>query len=245
MLAFIDESGQPQPNSPNPRPVVVVICYDERDSRSISGQIHAVKRDVLGREQVELKGQTMLSGRKFRRRSQSRSFAEEFFAVLRNLPLTVFATIMEGPFAGVPPVDNRLENRFRFLSQRVELLAEQRDSFANVLFDGDSGQLKGLSERFAHYLFRSDEGRASIHIADTPAFVDSASSAGIQIADMCAYVVRSYQENRLFADPPPAEDEYLHAVRRWYRVIEEKTANFTTYDGESRPGFYFLRQGER
>ena len=245
MLAFIDESGHPQSNGPSTRPVVVAICYDERDSRSISGQIHAVKRDVLEREWIELKGQSMLSGRKFRRRPQTRSFAEEFFAILRNLPVTVFATIMEGPFEPAPSPDNRLENRFRFLLQRVELLAGQRDTFANVLFDGDSGQLKGLSERFAHYLFRSDEGRASIHIADTPAFVDSASSAGIQIADMCAYIVRSYQENRLFAEPPSAQDEYLHAIRRWYRVIEERTANLATLDGESRPGFYFLRQGER
>ncbi len=245
MLAFIDESGHPQPNDPTTRPVVVAICYDERDSRSISGQIHALKRDVLGREQAELKGQSMLSGRKFRRRAQTRSFAEEFFAILRNLPITVFTTVMEGPFESALSPDNRLENRFRFLLQRVELLAEQRDSFANVLFDGDSGQLKGLSERFAHYLFRSDEGRASTRIADTPAFVDSVSSAGIQIADMCAYTIRVYQENRLFVESPPADDEYLHAVRRWYHVIEERTANLSTLDGESRPGIYFLRQGER
>lgn len=245
MLAFIDESGHPVPNSPSARPVVLAVCYDESDSRSISEQIHAIKRDVLRREQAELKGQSMLSGRKFRRRPQTQSFAEDFFAMLRSLPITVFATIMEGPFERAELADNRLENRFRFILQRVELLAEQRNTFANVLFDGDSGQLKGLSERFAHYLFRSDEGRASSHIADTPAFVDSASSAGIQIADMCAYVVRSYQENRLFSESPAANDEYLHAVRRWYRVIEGRTADLATLDGESRPGFYFLRQGER
>ena len=244
MLAFIDESGHPQPNDPSSRPVVVAICYDENVSRTISGQIHAMKRDALRREQVELKGQSMLSGRKFRRRAQSRSFAEDFFATLRNLPITVFATIMEGPFGGTAGGEDRLENRFRFLLQRIELLAEQRNAFANVLFDGDSGQLKGLSERFSRYLFRFEEGRASIHIADTPAFVDSASSAGIQIADMCAYVIRVYQENRLFSEMPPVDDEYLHAIRRWYRIIEERTENLTTIDGELRRGFYFMRQGE-
>ena len=198
MLAFIDESGYPMPNSGSNRPVVVAVCYDEENSRSISRQIHALKRDVLGREYAELKGRELLNKRKYRRRPEVRAFAEDFFTALRNLPITVFATIMEGPFNPPQLEHGYLENRFRFLLQRIELLAADRDAFANVLFDGHSGLYQGVSERFAGYIFRSDEGRASNHIADTPAFADSASSAGIQIADMCAYVVRVYYENHLF-----------------------------------------------
>jgi hypothetical protein len=67
---------------------------------------------------------------------------------------------------------------------------------------------------------------------------------GIQIADMCAYVIRVYQENRLFRDNPPHGDEYLTAIRRWYRIVEERTKGLTTPEGEPRPGFYYLTQGQ-
>ena len=151
---------------------------------------------------------------------------------------------MEAPFAPQQK-DNLLENRFRFLLQRIELLAEERDTMANILFDGDSGQLKGLSARFSSYLYRSAEGRGNIRIADTPAFVDSESSVGIQIADMCAYVMRVYQENRLFSSPPPLGDEYLVAIRRWYRIIEDQTRDLTAENHDLRRGIYFMAQGDR
>ena len=244
MLAFIDESGHPQPGDPTHRPVVVAVCFDERNARAISGQIHAIKRDVLQRERTELKARNIINRNTYRRRGEARAFAEDFFAALRNLDITVFGIIMEAPFAPQQK-DNLLENRFRFLLQRIELLAEERDTMANILFDGDSGQLKGLSARFSSYLYRSAEGRGNIRIADTPAFVDSESSVGIQIADMCAYVMRVYQENRSFSSPPPLGDEYLVAIRRWYRIIEDQTRDLTAENHDLRRGIYFMAQGDR
>ena len=243
MLAFIDESGHPNPKDQNNRPVVVAVCFDEQNARTISGQVHAMKRDVLGRERDELKGREILNRPTHRRLPEARAFADDFFAALRNLPITIFATVMEAPF-GPPQEGGFLENRFRFLLQRIELLAEEHDVFANVLFDGHSGQLSGLSDRFSSYLFRSAEGRANVHIADTPAFVDSASSVGVQIADLCAYVVRVYQQNGLFNSTPAQGDEYLVAIRRWYRIIEERTKNLVAHNGELRRGFYFMAPGD-
>ena len=147
-----------------------------------------MKRDILQQEQAELKARDVISRNRYRRISEARAFAEDFFAALRNLPITVFGVIMEAPFVPqqqlIPQQQaNLLENRFRFLLQRIELLAEQHDTMASVLFDGDTGVFKSLSSQFSAYLYRSTEGRAHTRIADTPAFVDSASSVGIQIAD--------------------------------------------------------------
>ena len=245
MLAFIDESGLPNPNDGSSRPVVAAVCYDESESRAISRRIFAMKRRILQAEQAELKGSNLLKAKAYRTSRAKRIFAEEFFSVLGTLPVTVFATIMHSPFHQPLKEEANLGNRFRFLLQRIALLAAERGEFANILFDGRGTRFGQTSRRFSNYLYRSNEGKASVHIADAPTFVDSSSSAGIQIADMCAYTIRVYQENRLFAESPAANDEYLHAVRRWYRVIEGRTADLATLDGESRPGFYFLRQGER
>ena len=244
MLAFIDESGHPNAKDQSSRPVVAAVCFDESNARAINSHIHAMKRDVLGKERAELKGRGLINRPTYRRLPEARAFAEDFFATLRNLPITVFASIMESPFEQQQQENDRLENRFRFLIQRIEMLAAENETMVNVFFDGHGSQLSGLSERFSHYPFRSSEGTSSRHIADSPAFVDSASSVGIQIADMCAYVIRVYQENRLFRDNPPHGDEYLTAIPRWYRIVEERTKGLITPEGEPRPGFYYLTQGQ-
>ena len=244
MLAFIDESGHPLSDYPRNRPVVTAVCFDERDAGAITRLVRDMKRDLLGNAHGEVKGRQLLSRSTYRRKSDARTFADDFFAALQYLPITVFAMIMEGPFERWMNRDGRLENRFRFLLQRIELLAVEYDAPANVLFDGHSYQLGGLGERFFTYLFHSDEGRANVHIADAPAFVDSASSVGIQIADMCAYVARVYHESAPSAEWPPQDAEYLSAIRRWYHIIEQHTKDFATDAGEPIPGFYFMAPGE-
>ena len=244
MLAFIDESGHPHANDQSTRPVVVAICFEEPESRYISGRVHAMKRDILGKESAEIKGRSLINRTTYRRQPQAVAFAEEFFDALRNFPVTIFAIVMEAPFNMSQQQPIYLENRFRFLIQRIELLAEEQRSFANIHFDGQPNLYGGLSGRFSSYLFRSREGQSSDLITDTPAFVDSASSIGIQIADMCAYVVRIYQEHRPFAEPPPPGDSYLYAIRRWYGAIQNRTRDFRSPEGEARPGLYLMAQGD-
>ena len=138
MLAFIDESGHPHPNDPNKRPVVVAVCFSERDSRLISGRIHALKRDLLNSERIELKGVKLLNRRTHRVKRDYWGFLEEFYGNLLNLPITVFAIIMEAPFGSGEKEDEFLPGRFRYLIQRISLLAESRDEMATVIFTGDS-----------------------------------------------------------------------------------------------------------
>lgn len=246
MLSFIDESGNPHTNDDNDYSVVVAICLDEQHSRTISWRIHAMKRGVLQAEEAEIKGQKHLSERAYRGSPVKRVFAENFFTALRNSQVTVFAAIMRGPFEQVPPAGTEmLGYRFRVLLERVNLLALERDSFANLLFDGRGTRFGRLSNLFSNYLHRSNEGRSRNRVTDSPAFVESAYSTGIQIADMCAYALRTYYENGLFANQPRNNDEYSHAVIRWYQIIEQLTRTYTTGDGQRRPGLYRLPRGVR
>ncbi len=244
MLAFIDESGLPTATGElSQRPVVVAVCFDEAHSREITGQIYDLQRRLLRREVHELKGQQLLSRSEFRRRPDSREFAASFFDWLSRSRIIVFAIIMAGPFEQRSPRNGRLETRFRFLLERIDLLAAEREAYANVIFDGDSWQLGGLSKRFSEYLFQSEEGRAIAHITDTPVFADSLSSLGIQMADMCAHVIRVYEENRLFSPESSPLDEYLSAIRRWHYNIECRTRTMVSRDDHQRRGIYRLPRG--
>ena len=219
---------------------------EERQGRLIAARLHGLKRDFLGRERKELKASNLIKRSTFRRKPEYVSFLEEFFNTLLNLPLTIFAVIMQAPFERRDlGEDHYLPNRFRFLVQRVELLAEEQDAMATIMFDGSAGLYGGIGWQFNGYLYRSEEGRTCTHITDAPSFVDSQTSAGIQIADMVASVVRQYEEAELCRQAPGVGDTYLLTIRRWYNLIEKKTRDdLTTIDGQRRPGFYRLYLGD-
>ena len=247
MLVFIDESGNPHVNDPSSRPVVAAVCFDEWNARNIGRRLYAMKRNLLDLQQTEaeLKGKKLLKQKSYLSSNASRRFAEDFFAALSSWGITIFASIMRAPFNQHLPANGILGARFRYLLQRVELLAAEGGTYANILFDGRGSQFKELSRQFSRYLYRSEEGQSCTHIADTPAFVDSSTSAGIQIADMCAYAIRIYQENGLYAQPPSQDGDYLRAVRSWYRYIEQCTHDMPTGDGVLRYGLHRLPTGVR
>ncbi len=239
MLAFFDESGHPHPHDSATRPVCVVACINERESHFISGRLHALKRDILQKEDIEFKAKKLLNRGTFRRIPEKRELVEAFFELVRNLPIVIFAMIMERPQTSLfPLMTNYLPNQFRYLLQRCDLLAQETNEMVTILFDGDC-RFGGLALKFNSFLYRSDEGQLMRTIADAPFFVDSRITAGIQIADMAAGVIRIYQEKKLYLGVP-AGDSFLSAIRRYYTILEEKTRDQETPEHELRPGFYLM-----
>jgi hypothetical protein len=237
MLAFIDESGHPHPKDFSTRPVCVAICIQEENSRFISGRLHSLKRDLIGKEDLEFKAKRLLNRGTFRRIPEKRELVEAFFDLLRNLPITIFAVIMERPLE-TPIIETiYLPNQFRYLLQRCDILAQETKDMITILFDGECQSQGGLSLKFNAFLHRSNEGRSMNTVTDAPFFVDSRVTGGIQIADMTAGAIRLYEENRLFQGVP-AGDSFLSAIKRYYSVLEEKTKDQVSPEGYPRPGFY-------
>ena len=228
MLTFIDESGHPHPNDPATRPVLASVTFAQRDSRYISGRIHAVKRNLLGQEkaQKELKANSLLNERTFRRKPELRELVESVFELLRDLPVTIFAIVMEKPAEPLPRSDGRLPRQYRYILRRVDsLLQDYPESLSVVFIDGDGSQYGGLSAKIEQYLHRHGEGRALGKIVDSPYFVDSRYTAGIQLADLVAGAVRQYHEADL--DGRSSPNAYLSAIARYYRIIREKAKDVT------------------
>ena len=239
MLAFIDESGHPHPMDSNQWSVVVACCFSEPDSRRVARTLHALKRDVLQREKMEMKGVKLLNRSVFRNRRERVAFVEEFFSTLLNLPVVIFAIVVERP--STPPLGDEtfLPLYFQYLVERIQLLAEADDDMATLLFDGNGENFGGLSTKFNSFLYRSNQGQLYTRITDAPFFVDSKITAGIQIADMVASVIRQYQQEELYR-VTPVGDDYLLAIRRYYRIVEQKTVDLTTPEGDDRLGIYRL-----
>ena len=247
MLAFIDESGIPHPSDNSDRPVIVSVCIARENLRTVSAQIYSLKRR-LGTPEVELKGSNFVTSRKFRKRRNEWEIVESFFELCRSLPFTLFVVVMEHP-KQIPfgrQAETYLPNEYRYLLQRINQLAEETNRMATILFDGEGPTLRGkgsLPKKFDSFLYRSSEGQSFKSICDSPYFVDSRLTQGIQIADMAAYVCRVYQENSLYEGLPHG-NSYLSAVNRYYNVLRGKTKDFTTREGFPRPGIYFMPESD-
>ena len=243
MLVFIDESGHPHPNDPSTRPVLAAVCFPQRASRSISRQLFAIKRSRLGNERagLELKANAILNRRTFTRKPEIRELVEETFDQIRNIDLTIFAVIMEKPADVIPRNSPLLPRQYRYILQRGDALLSGGSATAVVLVDGDGSQYGGLSAKFEGYLNRFREGQAMTNVVDTPYFVDSRYTMGIQLADLVAGAIRQYHEAELSRNPNTS-DPYLRAVARYYRTVEAKTKDLTSPQGYPLRGLYFMSE---
>jgi len=244
LFSFMDESGHPHPNDSSTRPVLVSVCIRDKDLRSICTEIFKLKRRILNKDdsEFEAKASELINRQTFRNRPEKREFVESFFDNCRNLPMTIFTVVMERPHMPPPTNIDFLPMQFRHLLYRINQFIELELSgdFGAVFFDGDGSNYNWLSVRFNNWLYRSRGGQSLTNIVESPFFVDSKLTAGIQIADMVAGVVRIYEENELFRGVP--SDSFLSAIARYYRTLKEKTinleapvGNYTWYGFERMP----------
>ena len=248
LFAFIDESGHPHPKDSTSRPVLVSVCIEDRDLRAVGTELYRLKRRILQRNQgdFEAKASKLITRGTFRNRPEKREFVESFFEMCRNLPLVIFAVIMERPQSPPPTDIDFLPMQFRHLMYRINRLLdfEKEIGLGAIFFDGDGTQYNKLSVRFSNWLYRSRGGQSLVNLVDSPFFVDSRFTSGIQIADMVASVVRQYEENVLFVQGAPVGDSYLSAIERYYRIVCEKTRDLEAPTGDFT-WYGFERMSER
>jgi hypothetical protein len=245
MLVFIDESGHPHPKDSTTRPVLAAACINQLDCREISRTMFGIKRGILGpeRQHVELKARDLLTRGTFRRVPEKRELVEQFFAELRDLPVTLFAIIMERPTRQIPRDRPYLPIQYRYVLQRAHSLVPSVDRMSVILVDGDGSQYGGLAAKFEAFLHRSYQGQSLSRVMDAPFFVDSQITAGIQIADMAAGAIRLYEENELYRGVPIG-DSFLAAVDRYYRVCQQKTRDQLSPQGWNLYGFHRMPEAK-
>ncbi len=245
MLAFIDESGQPHPNDSNPVSTLVAVCMREREHRTLSRQLHAIKMTLVGREDVELKSLELMNERTFRRIPAKKELVEATFDLVSRLDVTIFAIIMPRP-KSVPDIrPDHLPTEHIYLLQRVNALAEEMGEEALLIYDGRGMNIHGrnLSACINGYIFKVAEYNGILkRTVDTALFVDSRVTPGIQLSDLAASAVRQYQQNDLYKGIP-AGDLYLSAIARFYNTVKRKTRDDLTNDrGKQLWGLYKFRE---
>lgn len=220
LLAYIDESGFPHPNDETIHPVLAAVCIPKDEVRNIMQRMYNIKMDIFGRHDVELKAVNVLKPKSLNRNTNNKIFVDRVVnEVLTNvLDLKVFAIVMDKPDSPIRTEADTFPNHYRFLLQRINGYSYKRGRKCVVSFDSqDEGNDMLISHKMKNYLFRSAEGNYCTSIVESAFFVSSKVEEGIQLADLCAGIIRKYYELCLGNDPM---DPYTNWINELYSKIQ-------------------------
>ena len=198
MLVFIDESEWPKPSAPSGYTVWAAVALQPQLSKSFSREIFNLERKfwrINEPHEFEIKGRMLLSSRALTSPKKV-EFVEEVVSLCKHYQLLTFAVGMqqleEPMLAGFSSEESRIFRVYHYLLERVEAMMQESypEDMATVLLD--SGGIKTDKRRaiaFGNFLYGHEAGRSMQRIVETPFFVDSSLTPGIQIADLFAYAV--------------------------------------------------------
>jgi len=233
MLAYLDESGIAHHHDSTKRPVLLAICIPEELHRTIAGRVYRWRKDLphaLAWEKGELKGTALIKPRIFEKYPSDRDLVDRAFDLILESDVAVFAVIMSHPGKDRKLTAVILPCEYRRIIERVNLYMqhEHEGEMAVLVFDGKGTGLvpRGLAPAVEAFLFRSEEGRCYGNVVESPLFVDSKITPGIQLADLAASAVRQFCENELSSQSPDGRDAFLLALSRYNEILRSNTRDY-------------------
>jgi len=198
MLVFIDESEWPKPSAPSGYTVWAAVALQPQLSKSFSREIFNLERKfwrINEPHEFEIKGRMLLSSRALTSPKKV-EFVEEVVSLCKHYQLLTFAVGMqqleEPMLAGFSSEESRIFRVYYYLLERVEAMMQESypDDMAMVLLDSaDKETNKRRAIAFGNFLYGHEAGKSMQKIVETPFFVSSSLTPGIQIADLFAYAV--------------------------------------------------------
>lgn len=198
MLVFIDESEWPKPSAPSGYTVWAAVGLQPQLSKSFSREIFNLERKfwrITEPHEFEIKGRMLLSSRALTSPKKV-EFVEEVVSLCKHYQLLTFAIGMqhleEPMLAGFSSEESRIFRVYHYLLERVEAMMQESypDDMAMVLLDSaDKETNKRRAIAFGNFLYGHEAGKSMQKIVETPFFVSSSLTPGIQIADLFAYAV--------------------------------------------------------
>ena len=243
MLVFIDESGTLHPSDPSPRASLCAVCIPEHISRTFNQSLRdLVKTAYPAKEplEMELKAEKYLARKPYEYSVQRREVVRGLTDLLRTSPIAVFAIQMRRPDAVPNWPKGTLSPHYRLLIERVELFMRENepDGFAKILFDErDPGADAVDSRSMRTFISDTAEGHSWSHVLDTPFFVSSSITPGIQAADIMAGAARHFIELRDAGSE--FSSEWERAIEALQVVARSKTRDFVMA-GYTYYGMYFM-----
>jgi len=198
MLVFIDESEWPKPSALGGYTVWAAVALQPQLSKAFSRELFNLERKfwrISEPHEFEIKGR-MLLNRRALTSPKKMEFIEEVLSLCKHYHLLAFAVgmqqIEETMLVGFSSEEARIFRVYHYLLERVEAMMQESypEDMAMVLLDSaDKEANKHRTIAFGNFLYGHEAGKSMQKIVETPFFVSSSLTPGIQIADLFAYAL--------------------------------------------------------
>jgi hypothetical protein len=196
MLVFVDESEWPRPAAPTGYTLWAAVAIQEKTSKQFSRELFNLKRkfwDVQEPHEFEIKGRLLLNRRAFSSPKKI-EFVEEVLSLCNQYSVKAFAIGLRAasPQSVLVKPDTKVFRMLRYLLERVDAMMAEAfpDEMAVLLFDAaDDRSNTEHALSFGNFLYGHEAGKSLLRIVDTPFFVPSVITPGIQLADLFAYAL--------------------------------------------------------
>ena len=205
MLIFVDESEWPKPSAPGGYTVWGAVAMQPELSKDFSREVFNLEKKfwrINEPHEFEIKGRMLLNKRALTSPKKV-EFVEEVLSLCKRYKLLAFAIGMrqlEGPMlTGFSPEESRIFRVYHYFLERVEAMMQEDypDDMAIVLLDSsDKETNKRHAIAFGNFLYGHEAGKRMQKIVETPFFVTSEFTPGIQIADLFAYALAQQNQGR-------------------------------------------------
>jgi hypothetical protein len=196
MLIFVDESEWPSPKVPNGYTVWGAVAIHPSKSKNFVREIFNLEKKfwkVTEPYEFEIKGRLLLGNRAITSPKKC-EFCEEVVSLCKLSNIKAFAIGLRNTsgatFKGLTePIVYRA---YSLLLERIEAMMVEEFNSDMAIIALDSADEATDTKRalaFGNYIYGSPMGRTAVHVVETPFFVSSKATIGIQIADLVAYAL--------------------------------------------------------
>lgn len=198
MLVFVDESEWPKPSALEGYTVWAAVALQPQLSKTFSREIFNLEKKfwrINEPHEFEIKGRMLLSKRALTS-PKKMEFVEEVLSLCKGYELLAFAVgmrqLVEPMLEGFTLEESRIFKVYHYLLERIETMMQENypENMAIVLLDAsDKETNKRRAVAFGNFLYGHKAGKSMQKIVETPFFVTSMLTPGIQIADLFAYAL--------------------------------------------------------
>jgi hypothetical protein len=206
MLVFVDESEWPRPKSPGGYTVWGAAALHPSKSKSFVRDVFNLEKKfwkINEPYEFEIKGRLLLNERSVLTSPKKCEFCEEIISLCKLAGVRAFAiglrnTNNEALTGLTEPI---IYKAYSLLLERVEAMMQEEfnDDMAVIALDSaEEATDTNRALAFGNYVYGSPTGRAAVHVVETPFFVSSKATVGIQIADLIAYALAQRNLGRTY-----------------------------------------------
>lgn len=229
MIAFVDVSGDPygQP-SKSPWIAANVVCIRKRSIYDITTTIYKAKKEILGKEFLEIKSTDLINTSTLCHEELNKyKFVETIiYQCLDHCDCMHASVIFKNSGKNEKSDETRLPKHYRDILWRVECVSRKWNvTDVLVVIDNNARSIdRNLAFAFSNYIYRSKSGNILCHLLPVPIFADSATTVGVQLADIAAGISRKYHSEAV--SPASAEQNIFHKkLLEYYKLIKKRSLN--------------------